>query len=144
MQAQTFTAGVSGLLDTVRLPLWSLDDHGQDFVDIRNVTATGTPGNSVLARGSLDVCRATIDNIEGNPNQDVAFPNPASVVAGHQYAIVVSRDPSDPIAPSEARWFTRSARTAPARISRRATVIPPGPRRGTFRFRPMCPPRRRP
>jgi uncharacterized repeat protein (TIGR01451 family) len=77
--AQTFTAGLSGLLDTVALmPLQSMAGFE---VQIQSVSG-GVPTGTVLATGTT--ASTTI-----NDWVQIAFGSPATVVAGTQYAIVI-------------------------------------------------------
>ncbi len=83
MIGQTFTAGPTGPLDTVRLtPAKSLVGAP---VTIR-ATSAGLPADPVLAT-------SFITSASANDWVDVVFASPASVVAGTQYAIVVGQVP---------------------------------------------------
>ncbi len=79
-RAQTFTAGLSGLLDQVDLHLRNM--NGPATVEIHTVDGTGAPGSAVLASTSVaPVTDATW--------VEAAFSSPAMVLAGTKYAIVV-------------------------------------------------------
>lgn len=91
-EAQVFTAGISGVLDTVALDGASSECPGiTHTVQIRSVTAEGEPVGSpddssgVLADQTLE-CTAGFYNI--------TFAHPPVVVAGQQYAIVFGLDGS--------------------------------------------------
>jgi len=80
-EAQTFTAGVSGLLDQV--DLYVVHSEGSDplAVEIRNTTNTGLPGTQVLASGSIaDAASAGWVSVD--------FDTTTIVEAGTKYAIV--------------------------------------------------------
>ena len=97
--AQTFTAGVSGVLETVEL--W-LDKPGSVYTDIANVriesVEDGMPTGTTLAV-------ADPVTLPRNGWIAFAFPSPASVVAGRQYAITL-------VAPTPA-WAISDADTYP-------------------------------
>jgi hypothetical protein len=97
--AQTFTAGLTGELDTVALPLSTAFDHGRYMVDIRQVTASGVPDAGVLARSWVDTCRLNEQALD-----EVVFPSPASVTSGQKYAIVVERHLGDAIGVTDIAW----------------------------------------
>jgi uncharacterized repeat protein (TIGR01451 family) len=78
--AQTFTAGLSGVLDQVDLRLG--DMTGPATVEIHTVDDTGAPGSAVLASTSV----APVTDYTW---VEAAFSSPATVVAGTKYAIVV-------------------------------------------------------
>jgi hypothetical protein len=79
---QTFTAGLTGLLDTVSL------NPAQDLIgytiEIRD-TAGGLPGATVLASQTVTASTSTGALIQ------IPFTTPASVTAGTQYAIVAQQ-----------------------------------------------------
>jgi hypothetical protein len=86
--AQIFTAGRSGLLDTVGLFVSVLSEPSASLdVQLRTVTASGLPGSSVLAAAS--VRSAAVDPRLG---QELLFPfaSPAAIAAGGRYALVIS------------------------------------------------------
>jgi hypothetical protein len=83
---QTFTAGLSGLLDTVSLhPQIPLDGF---VIQIRTLTRLGRPSGSVLASQTI---------VSSPPDTwvQIAFTTPATVTAGKQYAIVAVPPTSD-------------------------------------------------
>lgn len=88
-QAQTFTAGLTGGLDQVDLSLRqnSATNSVGLTVEIRNVTAGGVPGGTVL--GSDTIAPGAVPPV-GSPLAFVSasFSPPAPVTAGVQYAIV--------------------------------------------------------
>jgi hypothetical protein len=84
--AQTFTAGVSGVLDTVELILGRVGDPGDLVVQIRTTEATadGTvPTQTVL--GTSVVSSSKISTSLGR----IRIPIQATVSAGTEYAIVL-------------------------------------------------------
>ncbi len=87
--AQVFTAGLNGPLSRVELRL-DKDPAATAplFVELRSVSA-GVPTATVLA--SKQVPAADLANSAGGdvPFESVAFANPAAVLAGAQYALVV-------------------------------------------------------
>jgi hypothetical protein len=96
-RAQTFTAGLSGALDQVDLPLVQNTfppPDGPLTVEIRNVDQSGAPGTDVLA--SADVPAGDVPPGPG-PLAFVAveFASPAAVAADGQYAIVAHTGGSD-------------------------------------------------
>jgi hypothetical protein len=84
--AQTFTAGLSGKLDQVDL---NLNMSGSPpvplTVQLRDVSA-GLPGSAVLA--SQNALSSGVVAFPGSDWVSFAFPTPAAVTAGTQYAIV--------------------------------------------------------
>jgi uncharacterized repeat protein (TIGR01451 family) len=98
--AQTFTAGLTGSLDTVQLGLFRDGSTGDLVVSIEGTGSLANPGapddGDVLASqvvpesdtaevGSFDTIQAAFNNVE-----TVVFDAPASVVAGTKYAIVLT------------------------------------------------------
>jgi Ca2+-binding RTX toxin-like protein len=84
--AQTFTAGLSGALDQVDLDLSKTGAPTDPlFVEIRGVSG-GVPGATVLAGQSVPP--SSVSPVE--TFVAISFASPAAVVAGTQYAIVVS------------------------------------------------------
>ena len=86
--AQTFTAGITGVLDQVDLHLCCKDGSPVEplTVEIRN-TSAGEPGTSVLASTSLPMSALANDPLDGEW-VPVTFGTPAAVMAGTQYALV--------------------------------------------------------
>ncbi len=80
--AQTFTAGLSGVLDQVDLRLHAVGSGSLATVEIRAVDSSGAPGSDVLASTTV------APNFSG-VWVEAAFSSPATVAAGTQYAIVV-------------------------------------------------------
>ena len=84
--AQTFTAGLSGKLDQVDL---NLNMSGSPpvplIVELREVSG-GLPGGAILA--SQSVLSSGVVAFPGSGWVSFAFPTPAPVTAGTQYAIV--------------------------------------------------------
>jgi uncharacterized repeat protein (TIGR01451 family) len=100
--AQTFAAGASGLLDTVRLNVEiAKGDPGDLVVSIDGLTPSGTP-NQFDVRASQTVPQSSVPTYTGDqfPNdftneQTVAFDEPAAVDAGTTYALVISSGQSN-------------------------------------------------
>ena len=90
--AETFTAGLTGFLDTAEMFIYQGQGLGGRYqVQITGVAADGTPDEQTLATAALDGCR------EGRltsdpPSRLVSSPAPA-ILAGHQYALVVEYAP---------------------------------------------------
>ena len=84
-EAQTFTAGISGLLDEVQLHVIHTEGSDPLTVEIRNTTDSGFPGSQVLATGSI--ADATTADW-----QSVDFDTTTIVEAGTKYAIVAYTD----------------------------------------------------
>ena len=86
MEAQTFTAGITGQMSAVSL---LLSINGSETINVSIETLDGSlqPSGTVLATGSNP-----ITGTDRNVTQWVVFTlnTPVSVVAGHQYAIVTS------------------------------------------------------
>lgn len=86
--AQTFTAGLSGPLDRIKLylgePVASLDEHDVT-VEITD-TVGGSPGSTVLASALVEPSQ--MSEHEGSW-VEVKFSSPPTVIAGTRYAIVV-------------------------------------------------------
>ena len=100
VEAQTFTAGLTGRMHTVALPLWTAGEHGRYLLTVQGVSVSGTPNGSVLARRAIDTCRLRTAGLW----QDYAFATPANVVANQRYALVLARDPVDPLGTSNGVW----------------------------------------
>jgi hypothetical protein len=84
--AQTFTAGMTGDLTSVRLYLSSGNAESQT-VSIEGVDGSSNPDGNVLASASASIA----DTGVGNPAWvDFTFGTPASVTSGTQYAIVMT------------------------------------------------------
>ena len=86
--AQTFTAGITGVLDQVDLHLCCKDGSPVEplTVEIRN-TSGGEPGTSVLASTSIPMSALANDPLDGEW-VPATFDTPAAVMAGTQYALV--------------------------------------------------------
>jgi hypothetical protein len=82
-QAQTFTAGRSGLLDSVDLAVYGGD--GQFSVEIHDTDAAGVPTGSALLARTIDGCRA------GAPDPALEVPLGAGVhiTQGHHYGVTL-------------------------------------------------------
>jgi Bacterial Ig-like domain (group 3) len=90
-QAQAFTAGLSGYLDTVSLSLSGLNSaDGRYRVSIEGTTA-GVPNGAVLTRSVVDACR-----VPGPfAAVDVPFSAAPAISAATSYVIVVDPDPGN-------------------------------------------------
>jgi hypothetical protein len=87
--AQTFTAGLSGGLDGVDLPLArAAETAGPLTVEIRNVIEGVVPGTMVLASESVEATTVPTES-QGLAFIAIRFDEPATVEAGVRYAIVV-------------------------------------------------------
>jgi uncharacterized repeat protein (TIGR01451 family) len=85
--AQTFTAGVTGSLDTVQLEIKATGAGGDLLVSIEGTDSTGVPNDaSVIATQTIP--QADVSGAEGNV-QTIVFDHPAAVSAGTKYALVV-------------------------------------------------------
>ena len=93
--AQTFTSQVSGSLTRaeVALVVPGGSTAGDFVIQIRTVDSSGTPTQTILATAVFPD-----ESVVENALASVSFPSPATVVAGQQYAIVVSRPDSDQFA----------------------------------------------
>ena len=86
--AQTFTARASGQLVSAQVTVIKAANTTGDYVaTINAVDANGVPTNTVLATASIPNGEMPAGESQATFN----FPNPAAVVAGTQYALVVSR-----------------------------------------------------
>jgi hypothetical protein len=102
-KAQTFTAGLTGLLDQVDLALsGGIDATTPLTVQIRDGSATA-PGNTVLASASVPTSAAT----SSESFVSAIFTSPASVTSGTQYSIVVLNAGAS----SAAGWFWYTGKT---------------------------------
>ena len=92
--SQTFTAGTTGMLTDVVLPLWNetgWGTAGDAVVSINPVSSGDTPDTgTVLASGSVTV--ASLAQSFGTPGDvDFALSTPTLLVAGTKYAITLSQ-----------------------------------------------------
>jgi hypothetical protein len=83
--AQTFTAGNTGRLTTAEMQIVDGVGVGDLVVEIRAVDASGVPTDVVLA--SASIAASEIANGKGD---EASFDPGAEVVAGQQYALVLS------------------------------------------------------
>src|SRR5262249_26585302 len=86
----TFTAGLSGLLDQVNIPVLQHGNPGTLTVEIRTVDGGGVPTSTVLGSGSLPLSAFTPCCALPVPLTSVPLTTPAPVTAGTQYAIVLT------------------------------------------------------
>jgi hypothetical protein len=84
--AQSFTAGVSGMLDQVSLVAWKYPSAGSLDVAIRPLGPDGLPGSTTLGDGSYSGSQSSTTQTF----LDIPLAHPAKVVKGTQYAIVVT------------------------------------------------------
>jgi hypothetical protein len=86
--AQTFTAGITGVLSQVDLQLSTYNGPPPLSVDIENVDANGHPSGTVLAATTV-----TTSSVPGSQSTWVSLPfsDGPFVVAGTRYAIVLSK-----------------------------------------------------
>ena len=85
---QTFTAGLSGVLDQVDLPLFRPASTTVDFsVEIRNVVS-GRPGPTVLASATVPAAQVPSGSASDYGWVPVSFTSPPQIDVGSQYAIV--------------------------------------------------------
>ena len=83
--AQTFTAGVTGQLRQVDLPIAC--DSGQLIVELQGVTASGEPNGQVLSR---KVVRATnLPSVNPPVLRSFVFKNAIHFQAGDRFAVVL-------------------------------------------------------
>jgi hypothetical protein len=111
--AQGITAGRTGLLDQVDLDLQKSGSPPALTVELRDISG-GVPGNQVLASAAVQA--ASVPTSHGFV--PVAFPSPAQVVSGTQYAIVISSTGNSYL------WADKSADPYPGGIESLAN--PPG------------------
>lgn len=99
IHAQTFRAGVSGLLDQVDLPVRVVGDPGVSLtVEIRALDGAGMPaavlGSAVVSQASLPACNTPACDPVGDFTTfsftSVPLTTPASVTSLTDYAIVLS------------------------------------------------------
>lgn len=84
-EAQTFTAGVSGILHSIELHLYRVDPTTVGLtVELRDAV----PGGTLLAT-SETVAATSITTSPAGAWVAVKFPTPATLAAGHTYAIVL-------------------------------------------------------
>ena len=92
---QIFTAGLSGVLDQVDLPLFRGESTAVDLsVEIRNVVS-GLPGPTVLASATVPAANVPSGGLIAYSWVSVTFTSPPQVDAGSQYAIVAHTNGSD-------------------------------------------------
>ncbi|HEX2128202.1 MAG TPA: hypothetical protein VHF58_03190 [Solirubrobacterales bacterium] len=84
--AQTFTAGLTGPMSQIDLQLSNYNTPCAVTVEIHSVLENGTPSGEVLASKNLSA--ADLPD-SGDAFVSVIFPQPASVVAGTKYAVVL-------------------------------------------------------
>jgi len=84
--AQSFTAGISGMLDQVSLVAWKYPSAGSLDVAIHPLGSDGLPGSTALGDGSYSGPQSSTTQTF----LDIPLAHPARVVAGTKYAIVVT------------------------------------------------------
>src|SRR5262245_13191561 len=117
--AQTFTALSSGLLVTAEVPIMKQAESVGDYVLRLSPLDSGFPTNMVLAEAVVANTSVPIGGREGVP-VTFTFGTPASVAAGTQYALVLTRPAGDLLAwrgdlenPCTGRSFSSSNQTEP-------------------------------
>jgi hypothetical protein len=94
INAQTFTAGITGYLDTAELFIYQHAFYagGRYRVRITRLTADGAPDEQqTLATAVLDTCRA--GQLTSDPPSQVLFSPAPAVTRGLRYALVVEYGP---------------------------------------------------
>jgi hypothetical protein len=89
--AQTFTAGITGGLTTAQVEVTKFGSAGDYRLDLNETDAAGAPTNTTLAS-------ATIPDADVPAGASVitgSFASPASVSAGQQYTLIVTRPASN-------------------------------------------------
>ncbi len=86
LQAQTFQAGLSGLLTSVLLKVRKFANPANLIVEIRTVSG-GEPTSTVLASEEIDVSSIPVN--PSTTSTTINFSSPASVSSGTSYAIVL-------------------------------------------------------
>jgi hypothetical protein len=103
-KAQTFTAGLTGVLDQLDLALsGGVDAIAPITVQIRDGSPTA-PGETILASASVPTSAAT----SSESWVSIPFASPASVTAGTQYSIVLLNADAS----SAFGWFWYAGKTA--------------------------------
>jgi hypothetical protein len=88
MLGETFTAGLTGYLDTAELFIYQQGGIGGRYrVRLTGVAPNGTPDDNQLATAVLDVCRQ--GRLTSDPPSGVTFSPAPAVTAGQRYALVV-------------------------------------------------------
>jgi len=90
-EGQSFTAGLTGLLDQVNLAVFQQGTIGDLTVQIRTVDGGGLPTTTVLGSGTVPMASLPTPALPVALTS-VPLTTPAAVVAGTQYAIVVFGD----------------------------------------------------
>jgi hypothetical protein len=84
MLGETFTAGLSGYLDTAELFIYQQEGIGGRYrVRLTGVAPDGTPDENQLATAVLDVCRQ--GQLTSDPPSGVTFSPAPAVTAGERY-----------------------------------------------------------
>src|SRR4051794_34759590 len=93
INAETFTAGITGYLDSAELFIYPTDfSGGRSRVRITRVAADGSPDETqTLASAVLDSCRSGL--LTSDPPPRVIFSPAPAVTAGVGYALVVDYPP---------------------------------------------------
>jgi hypothetical protein len=115
--AQPFTAQGSGRLTDARVDITKLggDTAGDWVLRINEVNASGAPTHGVLAETTVSFSSVPV----GSAMITGSFAVPATVLAGEQYALVISRPAGNVL-----RFGNHSADSCPGRIF---TSTPPNP-----------------
>lgn len=103
--AQTFTAGITGALTALRLPIFGCS--GEAVVEIRNVGADGAPGTTVLRETRI---AASATPISATTLQEYRLSASVAIVSGQQYAIALRMADDDGVA------FCRMLKSLPGEL----------------------------
>ena len=124
--AQTFTAGISGALDQADLKLSKVNNPLIPVtVEIRD-TSAGKPGTTVLATGAIPTSAIGFSGGTFGTFVPVAFPTPATVTAGTQYALV-AWSPTPNTDPDYVSWaFQEADLYSGGAVYFSADPVPPG------------------
>lgn len=118
-QAQTFTAGRTGVLDQVSLWAWNDPDAAALAISIETVTPEGTPSGEVIGSGTA---------LPAGPvffRRDLPLAVPATVEAGQEYALVLA-EASCPNPAPDFSWQFRGTLGAESYSAGRWWVNPAG------------------
>jgi hypothetical protein len=86
-RAQTFTAVHTGTVTRAEMPIDKLNDGGDFRFQILSTDLAGTPVNGALGSATISDAAVPI----GNSTLAGTFQSPAPVVAGHVYALTITR-----------------------------------------------------
>jgi hypothetical protein len=99
----TFTAGVSGLLTSIDVPIAGTDTPSGLTMNVWNADAvSGLPMGAPIASQAVSV--ATLDSLASGGNLSVGFGTPATIVAANKYAFTLDF-PADCAGSSYSLWM---------------------------------------